>query len=56
MNDLRKTMTKEAWREKCGEHRVLVPFNTGTRTHRSLKDYKRQKNWQYDTAALIRKD
>ena len=30
------------------KHRVLFPMNTGTRTHKSKKDYKRIKNWKAD--------
>ena len=44
-NELRKTMTKKAWLEKCKSRRVLVDFNTGTRTHKSNKDYVRIKKF-----------
>lgn len=34
---------KKKKREKDKKNRLLVPFNTGTRTHKSKKDYNRQK-------------
>ena len=41
-NELEKTMSKKAWKEKCKKHRVHVPFNTGIRTLKSKKDYNRK--------------
>ncbi len=32
-------------KEKNKKRRVLIPMNTGTRTHKSAKDYKRIKRW-----------
>ena len=34
---------KKKLREKNKKNRVLVPFNTVTRTHKSKKDYDRKK-------------
>ena len=34
---------KKRLREKNKKNRVLVPFNTGTRTHKSKRDYDRKK-------------
>lgn len=36
-------MTKKQKKEQAKKHRVLVPFNTGTRTHKSSKDYDRKR-------------
>ena len=36
-------MTKKQKKAKNNENRVLVAFNTGTRTHKSKKDYNRKK-------------
>lgn len=36
-------MTKRQKKAKNNENRVLVTFNTGTRTHKSKKDYNRKK-------------
>ena len=36
---------KNLKKEKAKEQRVLVRFNTGCRTMKSAKDYKRQKRW-----------
>lgn len=36
-------MNKKQKKQKNAEKRVLVPFNTGTRTHKNKKDYNRQK-------------
>jgi hypothetical protein len=36
-------MTKKQKKAKNNENRVLVTFNTGTRTHKSKKDYNRKK-------------
>ena len=38
-------MTKKKKREQDKKQRVLIPFNTGTRTHKSKKDYVRKKDW-----------
>ena len=38
--------TTKAQKEKNKKKRVLVPMNTGTRTHKSAKDYKREKRWK----------
>lgn len=35
-------MTKKQRKERNKMNRVLVPFNTGTRTHKSKKDYDRR--------------
>ncbi len=37
----RKSMTKKAYKEQAKKQRVFVPFNTGTRTMKSKKDYSR---------------
>lgn len=42
--DARKTMTKKAWRALQAEKRSVNGFNTGTRTHKSPRDYDRKKN------------
>ena len=39
-------MTKKQKKERDKLNRVLVPMNTGTRVHKSPKDYKRQKCWK----------
>ena len=39
---------KKIRKQKNNAKRVLVPFNTGTRTHGSKKDYSRQKNKKID--------
>lgn len=36
-------MTKKQKKEQDKKHRVLVPFNTGTRSHKSPKDYDRKR-------------
>lgn len=36
-------MNKKQLKEKNKKHRILIPFNTGTRTHKTLKDYDRKK-------------
>lgn len=36
-------MTKKQRKEQAKKHRVLVPFNTGTRSHKSPKDYDRKR-------------
>ena len=36
-----KSLSKKEWRTQCQKHRVRCTFNTGTRTHKSAKDYKR---------------
>lgn len=36
-------MTKKQLKEKNKKNRLLIPFNTGTRTHKSAKDYDRKK-------------
>lgn len=36
-------MTKKQKKAQDSKHRVLVPFNTGTRTHKSPKDYDRKR-------------
>ena len=41
-NSHKKSMTKKKWREQCQRQRVQVNFNTGTRTHKSAKDYVRK--------------
>ena len=38
-----KNPNKKIKKEKNKKHRVVVPFNTGTRTHKSKKDYDRKK-------------
>ena len=40
---LRKTMTKKAYKALCKQNRASVNWmNTGTRTHKSAKDYSRR--------------
>lgn len=36
-------MNKKQLKEKNKKHRILIPFNTGTRTHKSPKDYDRKR-------------
>ena len=36
--------TKKQEKEKNKKQRVLVPFNTGTRVHKSKKNYDRKNN------------
>lgn len=43
---LKKGMTKKALREHHSVQRVLVSMNTGTRTHKTVKDYNRQRTKQ----------
>lgn len=38
----KKSMSKKAFEEYQKAQRVCVGFNTGTRTHKSKKDYNRQ--------------
>ena len=38
----KRTMTKKAYKEWLKTQRTLVLMNTGTRTHKSKKDYNRQ--------------
>ena len=37
-------MTKKEIKERNKLQRVFVPMNTGTRVHKSAKDYDRRKN------------
>lgn len=37
-----KNPNKKARKAENKKNRVAIPFNTGTRTHRSKKDYNRQ--------------
>lgn len=39
---------KKARKAKNAQKRVLVPFNTGIRTHKSKRDYNRQKYKRID--------
>lgn len=39
---------KKARKAKNAQKRVFVPFNTGIRTHKSKKDYNRQKYKKID--------
>ena len=45
MKKIKRPMSKRMEKEKNKLNRVLVPMNTGTRTHKSPKDYKRIKRW-----------
>lgn len=38
-----KNPNKKERKEKNKKNRVLIQFNTGTRTHKSKKDYDRKK-------------
>lgn len=38
----KRTMTKKAYKEWLKTQRTLVLMNTGTRAHKSKKDYNRQ--------------
>lgn len=40
---LKKQMTKKAYKDLQKKNRVLVNFNTGTRSHKSPKDYDRNR-------------
>lgn len=40
---LDRNPNKKAKKAKDKKKRVLIPFNTGTRTHKSKKDYNRKK-------------
>lgn len=40
-------MTKKQQKEIAKRQRVMVQFNTGTRIHKSKRDYVRQKRWDY---------
>lgn len=44
MNTICKNPNKKAVKEWNKKQRVLVPFNTGARTHKSKKDYNRKDN------------
>ena len=50
---LKKGMTKKALRERHSAQRVLVGMNTGTRTHKTAKDYNRQKAKQ-ETKRMVK--
>lgn len=39
----RKSMTKKDYKKAQSAQRVHVPWNTGTRTHKTNKDYNRQR-------------
>jgi len=41
-------MTKKQMKEKNKKQRVLVFMNTGTRTHKNAKEYKRAKRWSIE--------
>ena len=43
---LKKGMTKKALRKRHSAQRVSVGMNTGTRTHKTAKDYDRQRTKQ----------
>lgn len=43
MEILKKQMTKKDYKDLQKKNRVLVNFNTGTRSHKSPKDYDRNK-------------
>ena len=45
MITLNSTKTKKQRKEASKKLRVFVPMNTGTRTHKSAKDYHRKKHW-----------
>lgn len=41
-------MTKKQMKEKNKKQRVLIFMNTGTRTHKNAKGYKRIKRWSVE--------
>ena len=41
-------MTKKQKKEQDKKQRVITLFNTGTRTHKNPKDYKRIKRWEIE--------
>lgn len=41
---------KNVKKQKAKANRVWFPMNTGTRTHKSKKDYKRKKRWDVSDA------
>ena len=43
MSTLNKTPNKRKKKEEDKKRRIYIPFNTGTRTHKTKKDYNRQK-------------
>ncbi len=43
MKNICKNPNKKEQKRKNADQRILVPFNTGTRTHKSKKEYNRQK-------------
>ncbi len=45
-------MTKKQIKEKNKKNRVMVEFNTGTRTFKSAKDYDRKKEKEFCRKAL----
>lgn len=45
-------MTKKQIKEKNRKNRVMVGFNTGTRTFKSAKDYDRKKEKEFCRKAL----
>ena len=45
-------MTKKQIKEKNKKNRVMVGFNTGTRTFKSAKDYNRKKEKEFCRKAL----
>lgn len=46
-------MTKKEKKEINKKQRVLVPFNTGTRTFKSKNDYRRIKRWSAEAVVLL---
>jgi predicted secreted protein len=48
----RKKMTKKQIKEKNRKNRVIVGFNTGTRTFKSAKGYDRKKEKEFCRKAL----
>ena len=44
----RKSMTKKQFLEEQKKNRVLMGMNTGTRTHKTKKDYNRKEKISHD--------
>ena len=49
----KKVMSKKALKEQAKAQRCVVPMNTGTRTHKTAKDYDRKKSKQATRKAMM---
>ncbi len=44
---------KNKKKKKVWKPRTVIPFNTGTRKHKSIKDYKRKKDDNFGDQNLV---